>query len=29
VIPGRDKPFVISCVEGPVLPPEKIDWERL
>ncbi|HEY6066347.1 MAG TPA: FAD-binding oxidoreductase, partial [Thermoanaerobaculia bacterium] len=22
VIPGRAKPFVISCVEGPILPPE-------
>jgi dihydroorotate dehydrogenase electron transfer subunit len=29
VIPGREKPFVISCVEGPILPPEKIAWERL
>jgi dihydroorotate dehydrogenase electron transfer subunit len=29
VIPGRDKPFVISCVEGPILPPEKIDWSQV
>lgn len=29
VIPGRDKPFVISCVEGPILPPQKIDWGRI
>jgi dihydroorotate dehydrogenase electron transfer subunit len=26
VIPGTEKPFVVSCVEGPVLPPEKIAW---
>jgi len=29
VISGREKPFVISCVEGPILPPQKIAWERL
>ena len=29
VIPGRDKPFVISCLEGPILPPEKIQWARI
>lgn len=29
VIPGTEKPFIISCTEGPVLPPEKIAWERL
>jgi dihydroorotate dehydrogenase electron transfer subunit len=29
VIPGREKPFIVSCVEGPILPPEKIAWERL
>jgi dihydroorotate dehydrogenase electron transfer subunit len=29
VIPGREKPFVISCVEGPILPPEKIDWTKV
>jgi len=26
VIPGVEKPFLISCQEGPVLPPEKIAW---
>jgi len=29
VIPGREKPFIISCTEGPVLPPEKIAWEKI
>jgi dihydroorotate dehydrogenase electron transfer subunit len=29
VIPGREKPFVVSCLEGPILPPGKIAWERL
>jgi hypothetical protein len=29
VIPGTDKPFVVSCTEGPILPPEKIAWEKL
>jgi dihydroorotate dehydrogenase electron transfer subunit len=29
VIPGREKPFVISCIEGPILPPQLIDWKRL
>lgn len=29
VIPGREKPFVISCVEGPILPPQKIAWEKV
>ena len=29
VIPGIDKPFLISCTEGPILPPERIAWERL
>jgi len=24
-----DKPFLVSCTEGPILPPEKIAWERL
>jgi dihydroorotate dehydrogenase electron transfer subunit len=28
VIPGIDKPFLVSCTEGPILPPEKIAWER-
>ena len=26
VIPGAEKPFVVSCTEGPILPPEKIRW---
>jgi dihydroorotate dehydrogenase electron transfer subunit len=29
VIPGTEKPFLVSCSEGPILPPEKIAWERL
>lgn len=29
VIPGREKPFVISCIEGPILAPQKIDWKRI
>jgi len=29
VIPGREKPFVISCLEGPILPPERIAWEEI
>lgn len=29
VIPGREKPFVISCLEGPILPPAKIDWRKV
>jgi dihydroorotate dehydrogenase electron transfer subunit len=29
VIPGTEKPFVVSCTEGPILPPEKIAWDRL
>jgi dihydroorotate dehydrogenase electron transfer subunit len=29
VIPGTEKPFVISCTEGPILPPERIAWEKL
>lgn len=29
VIPGTEKPFVISCLEGPILPPEKIAWEKV
>ena len=27
VIPGTEKPFIVSCSEGPILPPEKIAWE--
>jgi dihydroorotate dehydrogenase electron transfer subunit len=26
VIPGTDKPFIVSCSEGPILAPEKIKW---
>jgi dihydroorotate dehydrogenase electron transfer subunit len=26
VIPGVDKPFIVSCSEGPILGPEKIRW---
>lgn len=26
VIPGVEKPFIVSCVEGPILPPEKVRW---
>lgn len=29
VLPGVEKPFLVSCTEGPILPPEKIAWERL
>lgn len=29
VIPGTQKPFIVSCTEGPILPPEKIAWTRL
>jgi dihydroorotate dehydrogenase electron transfer subunit len=29
VIPGTEKPFVVSCTEGPILSPEKIAWDRL
>jgi dihydroorotate dehydrogenase electron transfer subunit len=29
VIPGREKPFLVSCTEGPILTPDKIAWERL
>jgi dihydroorotate dehydrogenase electron transfer subunit len=29
VIPGTERPFVVSCTEGPILPPEKIDWARV
>lgn len=28
-IPGTEKPFIISCQEGPVLSPTAIAWERL
>lgn len=26
VIPGTEKAFIVSCTEGPILPPEKIRW---
>ena len=26
VIPGTRKPFIVSCSEGPILPPERIRW---
>lgn len=26
VIPGVEKPFLVSCSEGPILPPEKVRW---
>jgi dihydroorotate dehydrogenase electron transfer subunit len=26
VIPGTEKPFIVSCSEGPILNPEKIAW---
>lgn len=26
VIPGTQKPFIVSCAEGPILAPEKIRW---
>ncbi len=26
VIPGAEKPFIVSCSEGPILSPEKIKW---
>ncbi|HZI66499.1 MAG TPA: dihydroorotate dehydrogenase electron transfer subunit [Thermoanaerobaculia bacterium] len=29
VIPATEKPFVISCIEGPILAPEKIAWDAL
>jgi dihydroorotate dehydrogenase electron transfer subunit len=29
VIPGVEKPFLISCTEGPILAPERIAWGRL
>ena len=29
VIPATEKPFVISCLEGPILAPAKIDWEKI
>jgi len=29
VIPATEKAFVISCLEGPILAPEKIAWEKI
>ncbi len=29
VIPAVEKPFIVSCTEGPILQPEKIAWEKL
>jgi dihydroorotate dehydrogenase electron transfer subunit len=29
VIPATEKPFVISCLEGPILAPQKIAWEKI
>ena len=26
VLPGTEKPFIVSCSEGPILSPEKIRW---
>jgi dihydroorotate dehydrogenase electron transfer subunit len=26
VLPGTEKPFLVSCSEGPILRPEKIRW---
>ena len=26
VIPGTEKPFIVSCSEGPILAPEKVQW---
>lgn len=28
VIPATDKPFLVSCTEGPILSPQTIDWEK-
>ena len=29
VLPATDCPFLISCIEGPILSPERIAWERV
>jgi dihydroorotate dehydrogenase electron transfer subunit len=26
VIPGTEKPFIVSCSEGPILSPERVQW---
>ena len=28
VLPGAEKPFLVSCTEGPILAPGKIAWDR-
>ena len=28
VIPGTEKAFIVSCTEGPILPPEKVRWDH-
>ena len=28
VLPGSDVPFLVSCQEGPVFAPSRIDWTR-
>jgi dihydroorotate dehydrogenase electron transfer subunit len=28
VIPATEKPFLVSCTEGPIVPPQKIAWEQ-
>lgn len=29
VIHGTEKPFIVSCSEGPILKPERINWEKI
>ncbi len=29
VIPAVEKPFLVSCTEGPILPPDRIAWARI
>jgi len=29
VLPGVEKPFLVSCTEGPILSPQRIAWERV
>ena len=29
VIPATEKPFLVSCLEGPILPPDRIAWEKV
>lgn len=28
VIPGSNNKYIVSCVEGPIFPPQRVDWER-